>query len=102
MRHRVRIIVDQDLDRSSFRRLELIIWFVPSLVDDAVAVAIIGVLMGPMYPIAMNHCGRIFPRWLLTGAIGWIAGSGQAGSALVPFTAGAIASKAGIATLQPL
>ena len=74
----------------------------PSLVGDAVAVAIIGLLMGPMYPIAMNHCGRVFPRWLLTGAIGWVAGSGQAGSALVPFMAGAIASKAGIATLQPV
>ncbi|KAH0839564.1 MFS general substrate transporter [Lanmaoa asiatica] len=82
--------------------LELVIWFMPSLVGDAVAVAIIGLLMGPMYPIAMNHCGRVFPRWLLTGAIGWIAGSGQAGSALVPFMAGAIASKAGIATLQPV
>ncbi|KAN0097839.1 Major facilitator superfamily domain containing protein [Tylopilus felleus] len=82
--------------------LELVVWFVPSLVGDAVAVAIIGMLMGPMYPIVMNHCGRVFPRWLLTGAIGWVAGSGQAGSALVPFMAGAIASKAGIATLQPV
>ncbi|KAF8450936.1 major facilitator superfamily domain-containing protein [Boletus edulis BED1] len=82
--------------------LELVIWFVPSLVGDAVAVAIIGVLVGPMYPIAMNHCSRVIPRRLLTGSIGWIAGSGQAGSALVPFMAGAIASKAGIATLQPV
>ena len=55
-----------------------------------------------MYPIAMNHCGRVFPPWLQTGAIGWIAGSGQAGTALVPFMAGAVASNAGIATLQPV
>ncbi|KAF9224392.1 MFS general substrate transporter [Gyrodon lividus] len=82
--------------------LEIIVWLVPSLVGDAVAVAIIGMLMGPMYPIAMNHCGRVLPRWLLTGSIGWIAGSGQAGSALVPFMAGAIASRAGLKTLQPV
>ncbi|KAF8841279.1 MFS general substrate transporter [Paxillus ammoniavirescens] len=82
--------------------LEIVVWLVPSLVGDAVAVAIIGTLMGPMYPIAMNHCGRVLPRWLLTGSIGWIAGSGQAGSALVPFMAGAIASKAGIKALQPV
>jgi len=82
--------------------LELIVWLVPSLVGDAVAVSIIGVLLGPMYPIAMNHAGRVFPRWLLTGAIGWIAGVGQAGSALVPFMAGVIAQKFGINTLQPV
>ncbi|KAG1745200.1 MFS general substrate transporter [Suillus lakei] len=82
--------------------LELIVWFVPSLVGDAVAVSVIGVLLGPMYPIAMNHTGRVLPRWLLTGAIGWIAGLGQAGSALVPFMAGAIAQNSGIKTLQPV
>ncbi|KAG1748272.1 MFS general substrate transporter [Suillus paluster] len=82
--------------------LELVVWFVPSLVGDAVAVSIIGVLLGPMYPIAMNHAGRVLPPWLLTGAIGWIAGVGQAGSALVPFMVGAIAQNSGIKTLQPV
>ncbi|KAG2124449.1 MFS general substrate transporter [Suillus clintonianus] len=82
--------------------LELVVWFVPSLVGDAVAVSVIGVLLGPMYPIAMNHAGRVLPRWLLTGAIGWVAGVGQAGSALVPFMTGAIAQNSGIKTLQPV
>ncbi|KAF9242916.1 MFS general substrate transporter [Melanogaster broomeanus] len=81
--------------------LEIVVWLVPSLVGDAVAVAIIGMLLGPMYPIAMNHCSRVLPPWLLTGSIGWIAGSGQAGSALFPFVVGVISSKAGIKTLQP-
>jgi len=36
------------------------------------------------------------------GAIGWIAGLGQAGSALVPFMAGAIAQSSGIKTLHPV
>ncbi|KAG0695917.1 MFS general substrate transporter [Suillus ampliporus] len=82
--------------------LELIVWFVPSLVGDAVAVCVTGVLLGPMYPIVMNHAGRVLPRWILTGAIGWIAGVGQAGSALVPFVAGALAQSSGIKSLQPL
>ncbi|KAG1823599.1 MFS general substrate transporter [Suillus subaureus] len=81
---------------------ELVVWFVPSLVGDAVVVCVVGVLLGPMYPIAMNHTGRVLPRWLLTGAIGWIAGVGQAGSALVPFMVGAIAQKSGIKSLQPV
>jgi MFS family permease len=82
--------------------LELVVWFVPSLIGGAVSVSLIGVVLGPMYPIVMNHAGRIVPRWLLSGSIGWIAGFGQAGSALFPFITGAIASKTGIKALQPL
>ncbi|KAF9077560.1 major facilitator superfamily domain-containing protein [Rhodocollybia butyracea] len=82
--------------------LEVIIWLVPSLIGDGVAVGIVGMLLGPMYPITMNHTGRVLPRWLLTGSIGWIAGFGQAGSAVFPFMTGALASKFGIKTLQPL
>ncbi|KAE9403958.1 MFS general substrate transporter [Gymnopus androsaceus JB14] len=82
--------------------LELVIWLVPSLIGDGVAIGIVGMLLGPMYPLTMNHTGRVLPRWLLTGSIGWIAGFGQAGSALFPFLTGALASKFGIKTLQPL
>ncbi|KAG1876339.1 MFS general substrate transporter [Suillus subluteus] len=69
--------------------LELVVWLVPSLIGGAVAVSIIGIFLGPMYPIAMNHTVRILPEWLVTG------------SALLPFLTGAISSKAGIKSLQP-
>ncbi|KAH6917868.1 major facilitator superfamily domain-containing protein [Coprinopsis sp. MPI-PUGE-AT-0042] len=82
--------------------LEFVVWFVPNLVGDAVAVALIGLFLGPLYPLAMNHTSRILPRWLLTSSIGWIAGFGQAGSALIPFMTGAIAQKHGIRSLHPL
>ncbi|KAF7325729.1 MFS domain-containing protein [Mycena kentingensis (nom. inval.)] len=75
--------------------LELIVWLVPSLIGGAVAVSLVGVFLGPIYPIIMNRTGRVVPRWLLSGSIGWIACFGQAGSALIPFLTGAIASKAG-------
>ncbi|TFK92343.1 MFS general substrate transporter [Polyporus arcularius HHB13444] len=82
--------------------LELVVWLVPSLLGGAVAVSFVGVLLGPIYPLVMNHAGRVLPPWLLTGAVGWIAGFGQAGSAVFPFMTGALASKAGIKSLQPL
>lgn len=47
--------------------LQLVVWLVPSLVVGAIAISIIGILQGPLYPIAMNHAGRILPRRLLTG-----------------------------------
>ncbi|TFY77871.1 hypothetical protein EWM64_g6140 [Hericium alpestre] len=82
--------------------LELVIWLVPSLIGGAVSVSLVGMLLGPVYPIVMNEASRILPRWLLTGCIGWIAGFGQTGSAILPFMTGAIASRAGISSLQPL
>ncbi|KAK0489623.1 major facilitator superfamily domain-containing protein [Armillaria luteobubalina] len=82
--------------------LELVVWLVPSLIGGGVAVSLVGVVLGPMYPIVMNHSSRILPPWLLTGSIGWIAGFGQAGSALFPFITGALANSVGISSLQPL
>ncbi|KIM30930.1 hypothetical protein M408DRAFT_21744 [Serendipita vermifera MAFF 305830] len=82
--------------------LEVVIWLVPHLIGNAVAISIIGVLLGPMYPICINHAGRIIPRNILSGSIGWIAGFGQAGSAVLPFITGALASQFGIVSLQPL
>ncbi len=55
-----------------------------------------------MYPILMSYAGRVLPRWLLAGCIGWIASLGQTGSAILPFITGAVANKAGISTLQPM
>ncbi|KIY46714.1 MFS general substrate transporter [Fistulina hepatica ATCC 64428] len=81
--------------------LELVIWFVPSLYGDAIAVAFVGLLLGPVYPIVMNHSSRILPKWLLTGSIGWIAGFGQAGSAVLPFITGVLAQNTSVKSLQP-
>ncbi|KAK0477338.1 MFS general substrate transporter [Armillaria novae-zelandiae] len=82
--------------------LELVIWFVPSLIADGIAVALVGLVLGPTYPLLMSHAGRVLPQWLLSGAVGWIAGLGQAGSALFPFMTGAVANAAGIDTMPPL
>ncbi|KAH9847463.1 MFS general substrate transporter [Lenzites betulinus] len=82
-------------------QLEVTVWVVPSLVENAIAVAFVGLLLGPMYPILVNHSTKILPRWLLTGCMGYIAGVGQAGSAVLPFITGLLASRFGIASLQP-
>ncbi len=82
--------------------LEITVWLIPSLLENAIAVALVGLVMGPMYPILMLHSTTILPRWLLTGCVGYIASIGQAGSAMLPFLTGLLASKFGIASLQPL
>ncbi|KAF8911268.1 MFS general substrate transporter [Mucidula mucida] len=69
--------------------LELTVWFVPSIIENAVAVrSLIGMLLGPMFPILVGHASRILPAWLLTGSVGWITGIGMSGSAALPFITG--------------
>jgi len=82
--------------------LQLVVWLVPSLVGGGVAVSLVGLFFGPMYPIALNIAGRIIPKYLVTSSIGWVAGVGMAGSAALPFLTGAIANSKGIESLQPL
>ncbi|KAK7677635.1 hypothetical protein QCA50_019326 [Cerrena zonata] len=82
-------------------QLEVTVWVVPSLIENAVAISCIGFLLGPMYPILMSYCTQILPRWLLTGCVGWIGSFGQTGSAALPFATGLLASKFGIGSLQP-
>ncbi|KAH8110133.1 MFS general substrate transporter [Phellopilus nigrolimitatus] len=83
-------------------RLEISIWFVPSLIGNAIAIAFVGLFLGPIYPILINVAGRLVPHWLINGAVGWIGGLGQAGSAILPFVTGALSSKFGVRSLQPL
>ena len=82
--------------------MEVTVWVVPSLLENAIAVSFIGLVLGPMYPILIKQSRDIIPRWLFTGGVGWIGGVGQAGSAVLPFLTGLLASKFGIGSLQPL
>ncbi|EJF64656.1 MFS general substrate transporter [Dichomitus squalens LYAD-421 SS1] len=82
--------------------LELIVWLVPSLVGDAVAISFVGFFLGPIFPIVMNHAGSVLPPELISGSIGWMASFGSAGAAVFPFVTGAIASGTSINSLQPL
>jgi fucose permease len=84
------------------KSFQMIVWLVPSFTAAAISVSMIGILLGPMYPIALNHTARVLPRHLVNGTVGWISACGAGGSALLPFLTGAMASKLGIESLQPL
>ncbi|KAI0261662.1 major facilitator superfamily domain-containing protein [Gloeopeniophorella convolvens] len=78
------------------------VWALPSLVENAIAVCLIGVLMGPMFPILVNYATSVLPRRLLAGGVGLIAAVGQTGSAAVPFITGLLASRFGISSMPPM
>jgi len=50
-------------------------WAVPSLVSGIVAIFAIGFVLGPIHPIVRGEVGNVIPRWLRTGAFGWMARS---------------------------
>ncbi|WRT64998.1 uncharacterized protein IL334_001939 [Kwoniella shivajii] len=81
--------------------LLIIVWFTHTVIGNAVCYSLIGVFLGPMYPIAMNVIVDILPGELQGGSIGWVASLGQAGSAMMPFITGAISDKYGVWILQP-
>ncbi|KAI1063612.1 hypothetical protein LB506_005507 [Fusarium annulatum] len=82
--------------------LELVFWLLPNLVVSAVAAALIGVAMGPMYPVAVVLITKVMPRSLHVGTIGFAASFGGSGGAILPFAVGAIAQAKGVQTLQPI
>ncbi|GAA6052974.1 hypothetical protein JCM3770_001157 [Rhodotorula araucariae] len=82
--------------------LELVIWLRDDLVANAVVVGIIGLLIGPVYPVAISILTKVVPRRLHAPSIAFCAAFGQAGSAVFPFITGALAQRFSPAALQPV
>jgi fucose permease len=82
--------------------LELIFWLVPSLVVSAVAVAFLGMFLGPLFPTAIIVVTKLLPRHLHVSSIGFGTALGGSGGAIFPFIVGAIAQAKGVRTLQPI
>lgn len=81
---------------------QLLAWFVPNVVGGAVAVSIIGLLLGPIYPCATTIFARLLPGNLQMVAIAFITTAGSSGGAVVPFTTGILAQAVGAFVLHPM
>ncbi|RSL90940.1 hypothetical protein CEP51_000461 [Fusarium floridanum] len=82
--------------------LQLVFWFVLDVAVDAIAISLLGFIIAPFFPVGVSVLTNLLPRELHVAAIGVTATVGQAGSAAFPFLTGAIASKVGVAVLQPI
>lgn len=60
-------------------RSQFAIMYSSNLVGNAIVVALIGVMMGCLYPITMHLCTKQIPRSLHSSALGFIAAFGQTG-----------------------
>jgi len=82
--------------------LELLFWLVPQFYVSAVAVALQGFFLGPLFPAAIVVATRLLPRHLHVAAVGFAAAVGGGGAAIFPFAVGAIAQVKGVKVLQPI
>ena len=82
--------------------LQLIFWLVPQFIVSAVAVALVGFFIGPLFPSGVVAATKLLPSELHVAAIGFSAAFGGGGAAVLPFAVGAIAQAKGVSTLQPI
>ncbi|KAH8728594.1 major facilitator superfamily domain-containing protein [Phaeosphaeriaceae sp. PMI808] len=82
--------------------LQLLAWLIPNLIGNAVAVSLLGLLLGPVYPCAQTIFTRLLPRHIQTTAVGFIGGAGSSGGAVAPFTTGILAQATGTWVLHPV
>lgn len=82
--------------------LQLIFWLVPSFIVSALAVAFLGVFLGPLFPTAVVLMTKLLPRDLHVGSIGFATAFGGSGGSVFPFIIGAIAQHRGVKSMQPV
>ena len=82
--------------------LQLLFWLVPQFYVSAVAIALQGFFLGPLFPAGIVAMSKLLPRHLHVGAIGFAAAFGGGGAAILPFAVGAIAQAKGVQVLQPI
>ncbi|KAL0932607.1 major facilitator superfamily transporter [Colletotrichum truncatum] len=82
--------------------LQLLFWLVPQFIVSAVAVAFLGVFLGPLFPGAVMLTAKLLPKHIHVSAIGFAMAIGGTGGTVFPFIIGAIATSKGVGVLQPI
>lgn len=85
---------------------QLLTWLIPNVIGEAVAVAILGVLLGAVYPCAMAIFARLLPRKIQLSSLSFVSALGSSGGAVFPFMTGLLAQSArvglGTVVLHPI
>lgn len=82
--------------------LELVFWLVPQFYVSAVAVALQGFFLGPMFPNVVIVASKLLLRHQHVVVIGFAAAFGGCGAAVLPFPTGILAQASGVKVLQPI
>jgi fucose permease len=81
---------------------QVLVWAVPDIVTNAVAVSIVGLMLGPIYPCSAAVFLRNLPRREALSGMGTISAFGSLGGAVAPFVTGLLAQAVGTFVLHPI
>ncbi|KOC07302.1 bypass of stop codon protein [Aspergillus flavus AF70] len=81
---------------------QLMTWLIPNIIGEAVAVAILGLLLGPLYPCSTAVFAKFLPRSMQLVSLGFISALGSSGGAVFPFLTGILAQSMGTMVLHPI
>ncbi|MCJ1401767.1 hypothetical protein MMC11_004984 [Xylographa trunciseda] len=81
---------------------QLLVWLVPSIIGEAVAVSLVGLLLGPIYPCGTVIFSKLIGRRSQMSSLAFISAMGSSGGALLPFMTGLIAQNVGTWVLHPI
>jgi fucose permease len=81
---------------------QLLTWLVPNVIGEAVSVAILGLLLGPVYPSATAVFTKLLPRSMHISSLSFISALGSSGGAFSPFVTGILAQNVGTMVLHPI
>ena len=82
--------------------LQIAVWFVPNIIGEAVAVAFVGLLLGPIYAFAISTFNRLLNRDELVSALSFVSAMGSSGGAVAPFVTGMVSQKVGTWVVNPV
>ena len=81
---------------------QLLVWLVPNIIGEAVAVALVGLLLGSVYPCAMVVYSKLLGKDELVSALAFVSAMGSSGGAVSPFMTGLVSQKVGTWVLNPI
>lgn len=81
---------------------QLMTWLIPNVIGDAVTVAILGLMLGAVYPCATSVFTRLIPRSMQISSLSLISALGSSGGAVSPFFTGILAQNVGTMVLHPI
>lgn len=81
---------------------QVLVWLVPNIIGNAVAVSIVGLMLGPIYPCAAAVFMRNMSKREALSGMGTISACGSLGGAVAPFLTGLLAQAVGTWVLHPI
>ena len=82
--------------------LQIVVWLVPAIIGEAVAVALVGLLLGPIYAFSISAFSRLLNRDELVNALSFISAMGSSGGAVAPFVTGIVSQQVGTWVVNPI